>query len=174
MCYSLHYVQRQLFRVKIQIRIRMELLWRDCKVYFFFQWLYSPFLGPGLIFQCLNLFYTDCRTPWTSDQPVARPLPIHRTTQTQNKRTHKHPCLSMIRTYDPGVRASEDSSCLRPLGYRDRLCKVYRLVIIKGDVIHTYLGCNICTSEKHFMGIAPPIKENARKKCICNCFCLLH
>jgi hypothetical protein len=33
---------------------------------------------------------------------------------------HKHPCLSKIRTYDPGVRASEDSSCLRPLGYRDR------------------------------------------------------
>jgi hypothetical protein len=27
------------------------------------------------------------------DQPVARPLPTHRTTQTQNKRTHRHPCL---------------------------------------------------------------------------------
>jgi hypothetical protein len=26
-------------------------------------------------------------TPWTGDQRVARPLPIHRTTQTQNKRT---------------------------------------------------------------------------------------
>jgi hypothetical protein len=33
---------------------------------------------------------------------------------------HKHPCLSRIRTYDPGVRASEDSSRLRQLGYRDR------------------------------------------------------
>jgi hypothetical protein len=31
--------------------------------------------------------YTVGRTPWTGDQPVARPLPTHRTTQTQNKRT---------------------------------------------------------------------------------------
>jgi hypothetical protein len=36
-------------------------------------------------------FYIDGRTPWTRDQPFARPLPTHRTTQTQNKRTHKHP-----------------------------------------------------------------------------------
>jgi hypothetical protein len=40
-----------------------------------------------------NHFYTDGRTPWTSDQPVARPLPTHRTTQTQNKRTQRHSCL---------------------------------------------------------------------------------
>jgi hypothetical protein len=33
------------------------------------------------------ILYTVGRTPWTSDQPVARPLPIHRTTQTQNKGT---------------------------------------------------------------------------------------
>jgi hypothetical protein len=31
--------------------------------------------------------YADDRTPWTGDQPVTRPLPTHRTTQTQNKRT---------------------------------------------------------------------------------------
>jgi hypothetical protein len=29
--------------------------------------------------------FTDGRTPWTSDQLVAKPLPKHRTTQTQNK-----------------------------------------------------------------------------------------
>jgi hypothetical protein len=28
-----------------------------------------------------------CRTPWTGNQPVARPLPAHKTTQTRNKRT---------------------------------------------------------------------------------------
>jgi hypothetical protein len=38
------------------------------------------------------------------------------TTQTLNIHA-----LSSIRTHGPGVRASEDSSCLRPLGYRDRL-----------------------------------------------------
>jgi hypothetical protein len=38
--------------------------------------------------------FTDGRIPWTSDQLVARPLPKHRTTQTQNKHVHtKYPCL---------------------------------------------------------------------------------
>jgi hypothetical protein len=34
----------------------------------------------------LDLF-TVGRTPWTGDQPGARPLPAHRAAQTQNKRT---------------------------------------------------------------------------------------
>jgi hypothetical protein len=37
-------------------------------------------------FQFFNL-YTVGRTPWRGDQPVARPLLTHRTTQTQTKRT---------------------------------------------------------------------------------------
>jgi hypothetical protein len=44
----------------------------------------QPFAGPWPLFSFLIL-YTVGRTPWTEDQPVARPLPIHRTTQTQNK-----------------------------------------------------------------------------------------
>jgi hypothetical protein len=35
----------------------------------------------------LSAFYTVGRTPFKGDQPVARPLPTHRTTQTENKRT---------------------------------------------------------------------------------------
>jgi hypothetical protein len=57
------------------------------------------------------------------DQPVARPLPTHRTRQIQNKRIHTpniH-ALSGIRTHDPSVQANEDSSCFRPRGYFDRL-----------------------------------------------------
>jgi hypothetical protein len=58
------------------------------------------------------------RTPWTGDQLVARPLPVHRKTHTtQTLNIH---ALSGIGTHGPGVRASEDSSCLRPLSYRDR------------------------------------------------------
>jgi hypothetical protein len=45
----------------------------------------QPF-GPWSLFQFLNL-YTVGRTHWTVDQPVARPLPAHRTTETHNKRT---------------------------------------------------------------------------------------
>jgi hypothetical protein len=48
-------------------------------------WLYSP-CGPRLLFPFFNL-YTVGSANWTGDQPVARPLSTHRTTQTQNKRT---------------------------------------------------------------------------------------
>jgi hypothetical protein len=48
-------------------------------------WFYSP-LELGRFFSFLIL-YTVGKTPWTSDQPAARPLPTHRATQTQNKRT---------------------------------------------------------------------------------------
>jgi hypothetical protein len=51
------------------------------------------FVGPWPLLQFRNLFDTNGRTPWTSDQPIARPLPTYRRTQTQNKRTHKHQCL---------------------------------------------------------------------------------
>jgi hypothetical protein len=47
-------------------------------------WLYSSFVGPWPLFRFLNLYIVGS-TPWKGDQPVARPLPTHRTTQTQNK-----------------------------------------------------------------------------------------
>jgi hypothetical protein len=59
-------------------------------------WLLSIYLwlcnlcGPWPLFQFLNL-YTVGRTPWTVDQPIARPLPTHRTTQ--RIIAHRHPGL---------------------------------------------------------------------------------
>jgi hypothetical protein len=44
------------------------------------------FVGPWPFFSFLILC-TVGRTPWMGDQAVARPLRIHRTTQTQNKPT---------------------------------------------------------------------------------------
>jgi hypothetical protein len=70
----------------------------------------------------LHDHFTDSRTPWTSDQLVARPLPKHRTAQIQNEHLHipnSHD-LCGIRTHDPGFRVSEDNACLRQLGCRDR------------------------------------------------------
>jgi hypothetical protein len=46
----------------------------------------QPFVGPWPPFSFLILYRVG-RTPWTGNQPVARPLPTHRTAQTQNKRT---------------------------------------------------------------------------------------
>jgi hypothetical protein len=71
-------------------------------------------------FQFPDLF-TIGGTSWTSDQLVARPLPKHRAAQTQNKHiyTPNIHSLSRIWTHDHSVWASEDSSCRRPLSYRD-------------------------------------------------------
>jgi hypothetical protein len=75
--------------------------------------------GPRPLIQFRNHFYVDDRTPWPSNQSVARPLPKHMTTQTHNKRiyTSNIHASSGIRTHDPGVRVSEGSSCIRPRGY---------------------------------------------------------
>jgi hypothetical protein len=72
---------------------------------FIHQWLYTPLLGPGLFFSFINDFYTVGRTPWTSDKPVARQLPTQRTTQTQNKRAHRHACLE----WDSNLRSQHSS-----------------------------------------------------------------
>jgi hypothetical protein len=64
-------------------------------------WLCRLF-GPWLPFQFLNL-YTVGRTLWTEHQPVARPLPTHRT-QAEYTHTDIH-ASSGIRTHYPSVRA---------------------------------------------------------------------
>jgi hypothetical protein len=99
-------------------------------IYIFFPMLLQP-LWALVAFQCPDLF-TIGRTLWRSDQLVARPLPKHRTEQTQNKHIHTpniH-ALSGVRAHDHSVRASEDSSCLRPLGYRDRHHNLYPIKIV--------------------------------------------
>jgi hypothetical protein len=45
-------------------------------------------LGFGSFLDFL-IFYTVGRTPWKGNQPVARPLPAHRTAQIQNKRAQE-------------------------------------------------------------------------------------
>jgi hypothetical protein len=94
----------------------------DNKELSIYLWLYGP-CGPWPLFQLLNL-YTVGRTPWTGDQPVARPLHTRRTTQTQNKRTQTDIHVSRgIRTQDRNVRAGEDGSCVRQRGHCNRLNK---------------------------------------------------
>jgi hypothetical protein len=56
---------------------------------------------------------------------------LYHTGQHKHRKTHKHMNIhasSGIRTYDHGIRASEDSSCLRPLFYRDRLGEVIHII----------------------------------------------
>jgi hypothetical protein len=77
----------------------------------FYLRLYSP-CGPCTLFLFLNLYTVD-RTPWTGDQPVARPLRMHRTTQTQNKRTQ----MSMPRVgFEPTVLVLEWAKTVHSFG----------------------------------------------------------
>jgi hypothetical protein len=46
-----------------------------------FHWLYSPPWALASDFQ-IRVHFAGGRTPWTRDQPITRPLPKHRTTQT--------------------------------------------------------------------------------------------
>jgi hypothetical protein len=78
----------------------------SCRLHSILLRLYSPLLRLGRFFSFLYL-HTVGRNPWTGDQPVARPLPKHRTTQRGIN------ALSGIRTHEPSVRESEGSSRLR-------------------------------------------------------------
>jgi hypothetical protein len=63
----------------------------------------QPFVGPWPLLQFRNLFYTDGRTPWMSDQTVAKPLPTHRQHRHRiSAHTDIH-ALSGIRTHDPSL-----------------------------------------------------------------------
>jgi hypothetical protein len=93
-------------------------------------------LNPFLLYRTLSrvLFFrlnhlTDGRTPWTSDQLVARQLPKDRATRTQNKHIHIPNIYALfeIRTHDPGFRASEDSACLSPLGFLWPALRIFRM-----------------------------------------------
>jgi hypothetical protein len=80
----------------------------------------QSFVGLWPLIQFRNHFYTHGRTPWTSDQPVARRLPTHRTKQTQNKRTHKHPYFKWDSNSRSQRSSERNSLCLRPRGHCDR------------------------------------------------------
>jgi hypothetical protein len=101
-------------------------------------WLYS-LCGPWPLYQFLNL-YTVGRAPWTGDQPAARPLPTHRTTQTQNKCTQ----TSMLR-----------------VGFETTIPVFERAKIVHAlDRAVTVIGClYTCTSDN----INPDSKYNSCK-----------
>jgi hypothetical protein len=79
----------------------------------------QPFDGPLPLFSLLIL-YTVSGTPWTGDQPVAGPLPAHRTAQTQNKRAQTSMLPVGFELTNPVFRADEDGLCLRPRVRCDR------------------------------------------------------
>jgi hypothetical protein len=64
------------------------------------------FVGLWPLFQFLD-FYIVGSTPWAGNQPVARPLPAHRTTQPQT-------FMPQVR-FEPTITASEQANTVRDL-----------------------------------------------------------
>jgi hypothetical protein len=91
------------------------------------------------VFQFLNLC-TVGRTPWTSDQPVARPLRTHRTTQTQNKCTQ----TSMSRVgFEPTIPVFEPAKTIRILDRAATVIGQLPLFILETDVLKCKLKWQI-------------------------------
>jgi hypothetical protein len=65
---------------------------------------------------------------------------LHTELQRQNKRAQTSMPLSGIRTHDPSVRTSADSSCLRPRGYCDRLASERAKTVHASDRAATVTG----------------------------------
>jgi hypothetical protein len=76
----LHSSDRPALRAEVKL---CELAFVWFIFYFFFHWLNSPLDPWPLFFFQFRDRFTDGRTPWMSDQLVARPLPKHRTTNTE-------------------------------------------------------------------------------------------
>jgi hypothetical protein len=70
----------------------------------------QPF-APWPLFQFPNI-YTVANTPWTCDQPVARPLSAHRTTYTQNERTQT--CMLLV-GFEPTISVFERAKTVHAL-----------------------------------------------------------
>jgi hypothetical protein len=95
------------------------------------QWgAYSILWSVGLIYQFLD----HSQTVGLLGRVISSSQGLYLNTGNPNteKRTHTSNIHALIgtRTHDPGLRASEDSTCLRPLGYRDRQ---YNYIISKSN-----------------------------------------
>jgi hypothetical protein len=82
----------------------------------FFSLALQPLWALASAFQFHDHF-TDGRTPWTSDQLVARPLPKHRTTQTQNKHIHTHQTLMPCVEFEPTILAFQRAKTVHALDH---------------------------------------------------------
>jgi hypothetical protein len=131
-------------------------------------WLYSPLLELCGRFFSFLILYTVGRTPWTGDHHVARPLPTHRTTLTQNKRIqYRHLCFE----WDPNPRPQLSSeqrqfilSTARPLWlavYFIPLSKTYlrhtlstqlggrKVACVQRDLRHIDLAFSSCIENRN-------------------------
>jgi hypothetical protein len=96
----------------------------------FFPMAVQPLLGPGLFFSSVIIFtQTIGLLGWVISPSRGRYLYTGQQKHRINTYTDIH-ALSCIRTHDPSFRASENSSCLRQRGHRDRPFAAVELAMV--------------------------------------------
>jgi hypothetical protein len=107
-----------------------------------------PLLDLARFFSFLIL-YTVGRTPWTGNQPVARPLSTRRSTQTQDKLTQTPHCLEWDSNPRLQCSSGRRQFSLITRGHCDRLCMlVISRNVSKLDtncIMNSFLRC-LCSS----------------------------
>jgi uncharacterized membrane protein (DUF485 family) len=94
---------------------------------FVHQWLSSPLLGPDIFFSFI-IFFTQTVGLLGRVISPSQGLYLH-TGQHNHRKMHTDiHALSGIRTHDPTIRASEDSSRIRSRDLFDRLIYLYRSI----------------------------------------------
>jgi hypothetical protein len=118
-------------------------------------------LDLGRFFSFLIL-YTVGRAPWTGDQLVARPLPTHRTTQTQNKRMQ----TSMPRLgLEPTTPVFERAKTVHALDRTATVSGQYWIIKLKYYFyLQGYNGMKPCENQQMFRRrIWPPSSGSKRR-----------
>jgi hypothetical protein len=112
---------------------------------------------------------------------ISSPQGLYLITGQQNKHIHipNIHALCRIRNHDPGFQASEDSACLRPLGYRDRKIKIplqdnIRMrewsIILKHPVACIYRTIYSAFNATISTLTSPPYNTFRPQAAIINCF----
>jgi hypothetical protein len=127
-----------------QTRARLKVVAKPLlSLLLFFLWRYSPIWAVAYLHEIMFHFaFLDFgQSVELPGRVISSSQGLYLYTTTEKRaRAHTHTInihtLREIRTHDPGFRASEDSACLKPLGYRDRFVTVlYFYMQIKASLL---------------------------------------
>jgi hypothetical protein len=104
----------------------------------------QPVVGPWPLLQFRNLSYTVGRTPWRSDQPVARPLPTHRTRQAQNKRTQTS--MTQVR-FEPTIPAFERAKTAHALDREATVIGIVTVLRTSNPTVRSFIVSLCCNKD---------------------------
>jgi hypothetical protein len=136
--------------------------------------IYRPFCWILALFQFLNRIHS--RQNSLDGGSARRKVAIYTQNNTNTEKTHTDiHVVSGIRIHDPSVRASKDSSCLRPRGDCDRqlhvlpitntLCNTNRLVSLIFTSLKLYHVQNSSGAHPELLFMYPEKQRLAGKAC---------